>query len=307
MTDRCFLRGPLNHGYNLLKIYYKNAILRGVVSKLAALLILVFIIVGPSVASGIEPSAKIRDNSFLVEEGYNQEAGVLHNIQSFWYSRDESWLYYFTQEWPVPNEKHQLSYTIPVNYSGPSLGDNYGIGDVALNYRYQLILTDKMGFAPRLSLLLPTGSVDDGVGRGSVGLQVGLPFSIDLSEKFWSSNWNLGGMFTPQTKFPGGHRENTYDFYAGGNIVLFAHTNFNLLTELVYYNIENYDATGNTWRDQSLYLNPGIRFAINFDCGLQIVPGFAVPIGIGPSRGAYGIFGYLSFEFPIWHPKQKDE
>lgn len=281
--------------------------LRGDMRKTLALIILVLMFSIPFVASGIEPSAKIRDNSFLVEEGYNQEAGVLHNMQSIWYSKDESWIYYFTQEWPVPDEKNQLSYYIPIYYSGPTNGDNYGVGDVGLNYRYQLILTERVAFAPRFTLFLPTGSVDKGFGRDSVGMQVGLPLSVDLSENFWSSNWNVGATFTPQAKYSNGHRENAFDFYAGGNIMLFAHENFNLLTELIYYNYMSNDDSGAPNRVQELYLNPGIRFAINFDCGLQIVPGFSVPIGLGPAKGDYGIYGYLSFEFPIWHPKEKSE
>ena len=32
---------------------------------------------------------------------------------------------------------------------------------------------------------------------------------------------------------------------------------------------------------------------------LQIVPGIAVPIGVGPSRGEKGIFLCLSFEHPF--------
>jgi hypothetical protein len=50
------------------------------------------------------PVAAIRrrhpDNSFLIEEAYNQERGVIQHINSFarlWNSKD--WAYTFTQEW----------------------------------------------------------------------------------------------------------------------------------------------------------------------------------------------------------------
>ena len=49
----------------------------------------------------VEPG--IQDNSFLVEEAYNQEFGVVQHISGFtrfWDSKD--WAYTFTQEWPVP-------------------------------------------------------------------------------------------------------------------------------------------------------------------------------------------------------------
>src|SRR5689334_10839155 len=65
---------------------------------------------GPSTAV----PGDIQDNSFLVEEAYNQNFGVVQHISSFtrfWSSKD--WNYTFTQEWPVPgNARHQLSYSL---------------------------------------------------------------------------------------------------------------------------------------------------------------------------------------------------
>src|SRR5262245_46967893 len=43
----------------------------------------------------------IHDNSFLVEEAYNQEHGVVQHINNFIYlAQTKSWAYSFTQEWP---------------------------------------------------------------------------------------------------------------------------------------------------------------------------------------------------------------
>ena len=39
--------------------------------------------------------------------------------------------------------------------------------------------------------------------------------------------------------------------------------------------------------------------AWNLRNGLQIVPGLAMPIGLGPSRGDNALFLYLSFEHPF--------
>src|SRR4051794_6428190 len=55
---------------------------------------------GQGAAQG-EP--QIQDNSFFVEEAYNQERGVVQHISTFsrmWNSKD--WAYSFTQEWPGP-------------------------------------------------------------------------------------------------------------------------------------------------------------------------------------------------------------
>ncbi len=50
----------------------------------------------------------------------------------------------------------------------------------------------------------------------------------------------------------------------------------------------------------ALYLSPGVRWAHNLKSGLQIVPGIAVPIGIGPSSSDTGVLLYLSFEHTRW-------
>jgi hypothetical protein len=52
---------------------------------------------------------------------------------------------------------------------------------------------------------------------------------------------------------------------------------------------------------KSFLISPGIRGAFNFSSGLQIVPGIAIPIGVGPSSGERGLFLYLSFEHPFTH------
>src|SRR4029078_4316463 len=80
----------------------------------------------------------IADNSFLIEEAYNQEAGVVQHISTF--SRPHgggAWNYAFTQEWPLGGITKQLSYQLPM--VTPAGGSGAGIGDVALNYRYQLV------------------------------------------------------------------------------------------------------------------------------------------------------------------------
>jgi len=83
----------------------------------------------------------IQDNSFLVEEAYNQEKGVVQHINTFTRFRGGNWVYTFTQEWPVFSQKHQLSYTIPVQRNGERSAGGTGVGDIALNYRYQLLGT----------------------------------------------------------------------------------------------------------------------------------------------------------------------
>jgi hypothetical protein len=72
---------------------------------------------------------------------------------------------------------------------------------------------------------------------------------------------------------------------------------------LAWTRTEAVRAAGVTERSHSLYLSPGVRWAHNFRSGLQIVPGLAVPIGIGPSRGEEALFLYLSFEHSFRSPE----
>src|SRR5437667_1598099 len=84
----------------------------------------------------------IRDNSFLIEEAYNQEPGVVQHIFNASYSvdrraglNDKIWNLTFTQEWPVFSQTHQFSYTIPYRFIETGGRSHNGVGDILLNYR----------------------------------------------------------------------------------------------------------------------------------------------------------------------------
>jgi hypothetical protein len=241
---------------------------------------------------------KIQDNSFLIEEAYNQEAGVIQHIQTFQYMKGDTWLYTFTQEWPVPKETHQLSYTIPVaRLEAPDR--NAGFGDVLLNYRYQAVLKEAIAVSPRFSLILPTGDYKKGLGTDTLGYQVNLPVSVELNDKF-VTHWNLGWTFTPNSKNEVGEKADTLATNYGASIIYLATENFNLMLEAVGSAGQKVVGPGATTPDNTFFLNPGVRFAINCTSGLQIVPGISFPIGIGPSKGEYGVLTYLSFEHPLF-------
>jgi len=78
----------------------------------------------------------VQDNSFLMEEAYNQEKGIVQHINTFRTHRGSTdFDYSFTQEWPVGGITHQLSYDLAIVRSARETG----IGDVRINYRYQLV------------------------------------------------------------------------------------------------------------------------------------------------------------------------
>lgn len=255
---------------------------------LIALLILVM-----PVAS--EAAKKLMDNSFLIEEAYNQEDGVIQHIQTFQYLQtSKSWVYTFTQEWPVPGQTHQLSYTIPVNHFG-SPADQTGIGDIAINYRYQALMDDRVAFSPRLTILLPTGDYKKGLGTGATGIQTNLPLSVDINE-FWATHWNFGGSFIPGAKEAGDSTADTMAIHSGFSFIYFPSYRLNLMFEAVWDYIETPLAGGGKTGGDTFFINPGLRFATDYESGLQMVSGIAFPIGVGPSKGEYGVLLYLSLE-----------
>jgi hypothetical protein len=253
----------------------------------------------PTAAKVEQEQPKIQDNSFLVEEAYNQEFGVVQHIQTMqrmWPTKD--WVYAFTQEWPAPfSPKHQLSYTVPV------IGQFAGVtkfGDVALNYRYQLIGSGetKVAFSPRFSLLLPTGDYKNGLGAGGTGFQINLPLSVVHTSKL-ATHWNLGTTLTPNQKDASGATAFTGGVNVGQSFIYSFTNRFNGLLETVWNSTESVVGQNKTDRDHSLLVSPGIRWAYNLKNGTQIVPGVAVPIGVGPSRGDVGMIFYLSIEHPF--------
>jgi len=249
-----------------------------------------------------EDTPQIEDNSFLVEEAFNQERNVIQHISSFtrlWNSKD--WAYTFTQEWPFPgHEKHQLSYTLAVVSPGSYPSSGPGFGDMALNYRYQVIGGGgkRFSFSPRLSLLLPTGDSRLGRGAGGTGVQTNLPFSIYLNRKL-ITHLNAGATIIPHAQNIARDRALTTGYNLGQSIIWLAKPRFNVMLETVWTGSEAVIVQDRTQRSHSLLVSPGVRWAYNLSHGLQIVPGLAAPIGAGPSAGEKGLIVYLSFEHPI--------
>jgi len=243
----------------------------------------------------------IQDNSFLIEEAYNQDPGVVQHINSFWRNWSSGdWLYAFTQEWPLGGVKHQLSYTVPVQDVNSALASAVGLGDIALHYRYQAVggSSAKVAFAPRLSLLIPTGSWSDGLGTGGLGLQLGLPVSWTWSAHL-VTHWNAGITHTFSAHDEAGDEAATNALNLGQSVVWLFMRRVNLLVETVYVHSQDVVSQGRTGASGALFVSPGVRWSHDFKSGLQIVPGIAFPIGVGPSRGEHAFLLYLSFEHPF--------
>ncbi|HEX2722297.1 MAG TPA: hypothetical protein VHM24_05225 [Gemmatimonadaceae bacterium] len=236
----------------------------------------------------------IQDNSFLIEEAYNQEAGVVQHITTFQLRRHSSDLdAAFTQEWPFRSIRHQLSYDVPytrVDGSG-------GIGDIGINYRYQLTGDGdaRLAIAPRLSVTLPTGDWKRARGNGGLGFEINIPVSYVVSP-YLVTHLNAGGAVTPSARNQVGDQARTAELGIGQSVIVTASNAIQPMLEVIYSRREEVESDDRTVADESFFISPGVRAALNFRSGLQIVPGVAFPIGAGLSRGQRGVFFYLSFE-----------
>ena len=242
----------------------------------------------------------IQDNSFLVEEAYNQEPGVVQHISSFVRNDDRSWAFTFTQEWPVPGQRHQLSYTLSWARIAAAGRDETGFSDVLINYRWQAIGfgDTPLAFAPRFSLLVPTGDENDLLGQGHLGAQINLPLSIELSSHF-VAHTNVGGTFVPAARNDAGEKADLFTYNLGASLIWLTRPKFNVMLESIYVRAQEIVGDDTTASGSATIVSPGLRWAIDFDSGLQIVPGVAVPIGVGSSAHEDAVLVYLSFEHPF--------
>jgi len=234
----------------------------------------------------------IADNSFLVEEAYNQERGVVQHINALLRASDGAWLFTFTQEWPFFSQRHQLGFTLPLVRDA---GGDARVGDLFVNYRYQLLGPDgAVAAAPRLSLLVPTGRAADGSGADAWGVQVNLPVSVRFGDRV-VTHWNAGATLLPSASNPGGERADLRAYSLGASAIWLAHPRFNVMLETSWTRAE--EVVGpNTVRAAELALvMPGVRWAHDFRNGLQVVPGVGYAFDVGSTHGD-ALVVYLSFE-----------
>ena len=263
--------------------------------RLAAAVILAFAVPVAGAAWPQLSTGPLQDNSFLVEEAYNQDAGVVQHILNAAYDRDtHGWLLTFTQEWPVPDETSQLSYTVPFVFGGRP-GDSSGVGDVFLNYRYQAFTETarRPAVAPRLSVIMPTG---DGRLGGAAGVQVGLPVSKQIGDHF-AAHLNLGGTVIPRADTDRGNARVLLGS-GGASLVWEPVDAINFFCELITIGGDDVD-DGRSVRHVLAFANPGIRVGWDGPGGSQWVWGIGFPVGLTPDSPSLAVLLYFSIEHPF--------
>lgn len=247
-------------------------------------------------AAAAQEQQPIQDNSFLVEEAYNQEPGVVQHIILVERSRHGGdWESSFTQEWPVGNLPQQLSFTL----TSARTGGRTGVGDTLINWRLQLVGDGHARFAlaPRISLVLPTGDTDRVPDTGGGGLEVAWPASWVLSEKL-VSHTDVGASRIHRAHDTAGNKADLERIYAAQSFVWLVRPRFNLMLEALWERADRVGGPGLAPTTESLFLSPGVRFAQDFP-RLQVVYGVGFPVEVGPGEGDRSVLFYLSFEHPF--------
>ena len=279
--------------------------------SLGASVVVIVLLAGLTMVFAAEeqPIDVIEDNSFLVEEAYNQEPGVVQHIFSAVYTKDarrHGWQFSFTQEWPIYGLDHQLSYTIPSSHLVDDGDHQNGIGDVLLNYRYQALEEGpgKPAFAPRFSLILPTGSRNRGTGNGVVGYQWSLPFSKKVASRL-ALHANLGLTYLPhvQSLLSSGQlspKRSLVSYYVGGSAIFAILPRLHAMLEWIGNFEDSINDAGRAALTFKPVISPGFRTAVINEEDLQVVLGAAAPIGLSRRSDNISAFLYLSIEHKLF-------
>jgi hypothetical protein len=247
--------------------------------------------------TGQPPSAaasdewQISDNSFLVEEAFNQEPGIVQHIFSFQRLDGRNWQFSFTEEFPAPGVRHQLSYTLPVQ----AADGQRGLGDALVNYRLQVLEEGpgRPAFSPRVSAILPSGR--SAAGAGTSGVQVNLPFSKRRDRVY--VHWNAGVTWQRTA----GH-QSVVTPAAAASVIYRARQMVNLMLETVVAGVEapaSSDAGAATRRIASTTVAPGVRGGWNLGDDRQLILGAAVPLTRAAGETDRAVLLYLSYEGPF--------
>ncbi|HWO57563.1 MAG TPA: hypothetical protein VNN55_08350 [bacterium] len=249
-----------------------------------------------------EPTAIgiIADNSFFIEEAYNQEPGVAQHVlaAAHFPAPRSTWSMALTGEFPLHTQRHQGSWTLVFASSGAQ--DNLRPADLLLSYRLQL--DDGAGgvaIAPRVSLIVPLSDERSSVGNWS--FQSNLPVSIDQLRPL-VAHVNAGATYTPcrevRSGGAGGYVPGTrdlIDYNLGASLALLIHPQVNVMFEAVRAWTGYVNRHGRAAHASETVVCPGTRAAINTAAG-QIVPGLGLPIRWSDEGRDVGLFLYLSFE-----------
>lgn len=148
-------------------------------------------------------------------------------------------------------------------------------------------------------MIIPTGRSADGLGDGSVGLQMNLPFSKRVNDFYF--HWNAGLTWLPreqpEVRNANDARADIWSPFLAGSAIYRLREMFHLMLESVLLSEQSFDGLAKS-RETTFALSPGVRGGWNFG-ERQLITGVAVPITWEPLDTDIGLFLYLSYELPF--------
>jgi hypothetical protein len=248
------------------------------------------------------------DNSFLLDEAFTQEKGIMQFISAVYNSNlhDKNLSCTFTHEIPLYHHRHQVSYSLRYNFMQPQAGshDTDGCGDTNIGYTYMLSGKEAwIMIVPQLTIILPTGDPSKGLGCGGFGGRLNLTITKRLSRKLvshYNASYTIIHKADRYNEISGEHvkafEKTLHDQDLAGSIIWYPVRKINVMLEYISNFKSQIAASGAISKIQESVINPGFRLALDLK-NLQIVPGLSVPIAFtNDTQYQTGLFLYLSIE-----------
>jgi hypothetical protein len=230
----------------------------------------------------------IEDNSFLVEEAFNQSPGVIQYTVINQVNRGIAELN-LECEMPLKGEFHQLSVSIPAKVFQSTVG----IEDIMISYRPLLLDRHRWAMVtPRVSVILPTGKVSRGFGDGSWGIECNVALTKQLSRRL-ISHVNVGSSSSFKKMQEQLHQNRLHYESAGTSLIFAAAKGLDLMAEVTTSNVKLDSNAASTW---NFIGNPGFRFCLKMNQFL-VVPGMSAPFTLLSGRATVSeVLIYISIE-----------
>jgi hypothetical protein len=230
----------------------------------------------------------IEDNSFLLEEAFNQTPGVIQCTAINHIKRGVAELN-FECEMPMKGELHQLSVSVPAKVFQSTVG----LEDIMISYRPLVFGRHRWVMAtPRLSVILPSGKASRGFGNGLWGIECNVALTKQLSRRLISHVNLRSSSFLKNLMHES--QQNRFHYQSAGTSLIFAAAKgFDLMAEVTTSNEGPGFSRASSW---NFIGNPGFRFCLKINEFL-VVPGISTPLALLSGRPTLSqVLFYISIE-----------
>lgn len=226
-----------------------------------------------------------------VEDALNEEEGEMeHRLQAWRFPREGFTTWRYGQDWSIFSAQHQFEWRISAQDLGPR---QRSWGDLEVGYAYQAMGGEDARSALGLGLMavLPTGDWRRGFGAGAPGLELEIPYSTLLGER-WAWHLNAGASWIPRARTEAGERHLLRGQRLAQGLVFQPRHGLQLLLEA---DISRATDAGGGW-EREAWVQPGLRVVQRLSPNLVLAPAIGFPIGVGRHAGEWGVLFQLGFE-----------